>query len=108
MDFTATKFLIMAVSVGGLLIKFFVGLLFPNPSRTLIPITDEQVYQALSSCSFFHTCQGLAHLGIVVDGLGTRADTAIVQRLQRPRHQLEQGVDEVFHGSQRQLELTAI
>ncbi len=39
-----------------------------------------------------------------VDGLGALADTAIVRRLQRHRHQLEQRVNEAFERPQRQLE----
>lgn len=39
-----------------------------------------------------------------VDGLGPLADTAVVRRQQRHRHQLEQRVNEAFQGSQRQLE----
>lgn len=39
-----------------------------------------------------------------VDGLGTLADTAVVRRMQRHRHQLEQRVNETFQSSQRQLE----
>lgn len=41
---------------------------------------------------------------IDVDGLGPLADTVVVRRLQRHRHQLEQRVNEAFQGSQRQLE----